>query len=169
MAQHLAQKFVQESAGRALKHGQLDQGKMVSTQQKVRASQSSPPTTIDAVSQTELQGNMRLPKCQAVCPTFTPVQHGSNEHTCGRCTQVEALFILVTWIHKEVSNLRSIREPEMEIDYWNCSLPFLRQAQQVEEAHNMEDSLSSLHPAAHSDLMGNGDKFLPGAAGASPQ
>lgn len=53
----------------------------------------------------------------------------------------------------------------MEIDYWNCSLPFLRQA---EEAHNMEDSLSSLHPAACSDLMGNGDKFLPGATGTSP-
>lgn len=65
MAQHLTQKFVQESADRALKHGQLDQGKMASTQQKVTASQSSPPTTIDAASQTELRGNMLLPKCQA--------------------------------------------------------------------------------------------------------
>lgn len=52
--------------------------------------------------------------------------------------------------------MRSIRESEMELDYWNHSLTSLRQAQQAEGIHKMEDSLSSLHLAAHSDLVGKG-------------
>jgi len=37
------------------------------------------------------------------------------------------LFSLEAEIWEEVSRLRSIREPEREIDYWNRTLPSLGQ------------------------------------------
>ena len=73
-----------------------------------------------------------------------PVPGSSSEHTCGRCAQVEELLRLVTEVWEEVSGVRSIRECETERHYWNRTLPSLRQAQQADRMHDMEDSLSSL-------------------------
>ena len=87
-----------------------------------------------------------------------PVSDGSSEHTCGRYAQVEELLRLVTELWEEVRRLRSIRECERERDYWNRTLPSLRQAQQADRTHEMEDSLSSLHLAEHSDLRDRGQR-----------
>lgn len=69
---------------------------------------------------------------------------------------MEELLCLLTKLQEEVSRLRIIRESEMEIDYWSRSLPSLRQAQKAEWRHNMEDSLSFLNAAVHSNLMDKG-------------
>lgn len=44
----------------------------------------------------------------------------------------------------------------METDYWSRSLPSLRQAQKAEWTHNMENSLSFLNLAVHSNIMDKG-------------
>ena len=105
-----------------------------------------------------------------MCPTLMPVSDGSSEHTCGRGAHVEELFSLVTELREEVSRSRSIRESEREIDYWNRTLHSLGQVSQADRTRGTEDSLSSLRLAEHSDLRdgGNGNKFLPGTAGAPP-
>ena len=133
---------------------------MVSTWQKAIASLSSAPVTADTASQTELRWEhaaTQVSGCR-VCPTLMPVPDGSSKYTCGRCTQVEELLRLVTELWEEVSRLWSIRECEREIDYWNRTLPSLGQAQQADRTHEMEDSLSSLHLAEHSDLRDRGQR-----------
>ena len=144
-------------AGRVLK---IDPGAVVSTWQKAVASLSSAPTTTDAAAQTELEWEhttTQVSGCR-VCPAFMPVSDSSSKHTCGRCAQVEGLLCLVTELQEEVNRLRSIRESERERDYWNGTLPSLRQAQQAHRTHDTEDSLSSLHLVEHSDLKGRGQR-----------
>ena len=133
---------------------------MVSTRQKAMASLNSAPTTTDAASQTELQWEhaaTQVSGCR-VCPALLPALDGSSEHTCGRCTQVKELLCLVTELWEEVSRLQGIREREREIDYWNHTLPSLGQVQQADRTHEMEDSLSSLRLAEHSDLRDRGQR-----------
>ena len=76
-------------AGRALKLYQIDQGAVVSTQQKGMPFLSSALTMADAASQTELRQEHAAIQvsCCWLCPVLTPVLEGSSEHTCGRCTQ----------------------------------------------------------------------------------
>ena len=81
----------------------------------------------------------------------------TGRSTCGRCTQVEELLSLVTELREEVTRLKSIRESEKEIDYWNRTLPSLGRAQQADRMHDTEDSLSSLHLAECSDLRDRGE------------
>ena len=124
------------------------------------ASLNSAPTTTHAASQTELRWEhaaTQVSGCR-VCPALLPASDGSSEHTCGRCTQLEELLRLVTELWEEVSRFRSIREPERKIDYWNHTLTSLGQAQQADRTHEMEDSLSSLRLAEHSDLRGRGQR-----------
>ena len=99
-------------------------------------------------------GNTLPPRCQAPMP----VQAGSSEHTCGRCTQVEKILCLVTELREEVSRLRSIRESEREMDYWNHTLHSLRQAQWVGSMHDTKDSLSSLHLDENGDSGDRGQQ-----------
>ncbi|GAB0179306.1 hypothetical protein GRJ2_000395900 [Grus japonensis] len=135
---------------------------MVSTWQKAMSTLTSAPTTTDAASQTELRWEhaaTQVPGCR-LCPALTPAQDGSSEHTCGRCAQVEELLHLVTELWEEVSGLRSIRECEREIDYWNHTLPSLGQAPQANSACDMEDSLPSLCLSEYSDLRGDERKAV---------
>jgi len=106
----------------------------------------------------------RVSGCR-VSPALLPVSGGSSDHTSGRCTQVKELLCLVTELGGDVSRLRCIRECKEETNYWNRTLPSLRQAGQTDRTRDVEDSLSSLRLVERSDL---GNNFLPGAAGASP-
>ena len=118
---------------------------MVSTWQKAVAFLSSAPAVTDAAAQAELRWEhaaAQVPGCR-VCPALTPVPGGSSEHTCERCAEVEELLRVVTELQEEASRLRSIRECETEIDYWNCTLPSLGQARQADRTYDTEDSLSS--------------------------
>ena len=59
-------------------------------------------------------------------------------------------------LQEEVTRLKSIRECEREIDYWNCTLPSLGQTQQADRTHDTEDSLFSLDLAESGDLRDRG-------------
>ncbi|KAK4817820.1 hypothetical protein QYF61_000655 [Mycteria americana] len=152
-------------AGRALKLCQLNQGATVSTWQKAVASLSSSHTTTDTASQTELwweHAASQVSGCR-VCPALMPVPDGSSEHTRGRYAQAEELRHLVTELWEGASRLRSIMECERESGYWNCTLPSPRQAQHANRTHDMEDTLSSLCLAEHSDLRDSGQwRRVPG-------
>ena len=103
---------------------------MVSTYQKDMCSLNSAPAVTDAASQTKLRWDhaaTQVSGCR-VGPTLTLVLDGSSEHICERCAQVEELLHLVTELWEEVSKLRSIRESERKMDYWNHTLPSLGQA-----------------------------------------
>ena len=80
-----------------------------------------------------------------------PAPDGSSEHPCGRCAQGEELRRFVAELREEVSRLRSIRESEREIFYWNRTLPSPGQPCQADRTHDTEDSLSSPHLAERSD------------------
>ena len=106
---------------------------MVSTRQKTVASASraaSPATVTSVATQTEGSGKhaaVQVLGCR-VCPSLLSVSDSSGEYACGRCAQVEELLSQVAELREEVNRLRIIRESEMEIDWWRCTLPSLRQA-----------------------------------------
>lgn len=52
--------------------------------------------------------------------------------------------------------MKRIREGKRVTEYWNHSLPSLRQAQQADRMHDMEDSLLSLHLTEHADSKDKG-------------
>ena len=137
---------------------------MVSTHQKAPASPSSAPTTTDVVPPAEPP----VLGCRP-CPAAMAVPAGSRE-LLWELYRGEELLRSVTELQEEVSRLRSIREREGQTDCWNRTLPSLGPDPQADGPHDTEDSPSSLRPAKHSDLRdgGNGDRLLPGAAGASP-
>lgn len=54
--------------------------------------------------------------------------------------------------------MKRIREGKRVTEYWNHSLPSLRQAQQADRTHNMEDSLSSLHLTERTDSKNKGQR-----------
>ena len=47
-----------------------------------------------------------------------------------RCDQVDDLLSWVAELQEEAERLRSIRESEKDIDWWNYALPSLRQKQE---------------------------------------
>ena len=104
-------------------------------------------------------GNMLLPKCQAAgCALLLhQVLDGCSEYTRGRCAPAEELLSLVAELREEVIRLRSIRESEREIDYWNHTPPSLGRACQADRTQDMEDSLSFPHLAEHGDLRDRGE------------
>lgn len=53
--------------------------------------------------------------------------------TCMQCEQVNDLLCPVSEPKEEVERLRSIRESETKINWWSCTLPSLREAQQESE------------------------------------
>ncbi|GAB0207986.1 hypothetical protein GRJ2_003264300 [Grus japonensis] len=88
-------------------------------------------TRTDVATQTELpqkHAATQLSGCRE-CQSLSLVADGSSENGCVRCDQVDDLLSLVAELHEEVERLRSIREAEREIDWWNQALPSLRQKQ----------------------------------------
>lgn len=90
-----------------------------------------------------------------MCPRFLSVSDGSGEYTCGRCTQVEELLSLVTELQEEVGGLRTVRELEKEMDWWDHSLPSLRHMRQP-ATKEVKDPLLSRHQPEGGDLRDGG-------------
>jgi len=70
---------------------------------------------------------------------------------------VNDLLSLVAELKEEVERLRSIREREREIDWWNRSLPSLRQRQQEAAPRKAGNPLPSCHRAERGDLRDGGE------------
>lgn len=102
-------------------------------------------------------------------PCSEAVPAGSSEHTCGRCTLEKELLCLVTELWEEMSRLRSIRERDTHAE---CTLPFLRLPHRQAGRQDAWDGWLPIHSspgwAQWLKARGNGNKFLPSAAGVSP-
>ncbi|RMC20193.1 hypothetical protein DUI87_01039 [Hirundo rustica rustica] len=66
------------------------------------------------------------------CLSLSVALGGAVEEACLQCEQVNDLLSLVAELREEVERLRSIRESEMEIDWWSSALPSLREASDCE-------------------------------------
>lgn len=99
---------------------------MVSTWQKAI---SPALTRMDVATQTELPQKAKAIQFSGSveCQSLSLVTDGSSESSCVRCYQVDDLLSLVAESQEEVERLRSIRNSEKKVDWWNHALPSLRQ------------------------------------------
>jgi len=89
---------------------------------------SSALTRMDVATQTELprkHAAIQVSGCRE-CQSLSLVTDVSGENSGVRCDWVDDLLSLVAELREEVERLRSIRESEKEIDWWNHALPSLR-------------------------------------------
>ncbi|KFP08496.1 hypothetical protein N300_08288, partial [Calypte anna] len=82
------------------------------------------------------------------CLCLALVSKGTSDTACVRCEQVDDLLRQVVKLTEEVERLRTIRECEREIDWWNHTL---RQGQmgEVEEVMDPPPSLMDPPPSCH--------------------
>ena len=117
---------------------------IVSMQQKVT---SSALARMDVATQTELprkHAAVQVSGCRG-CQCLSLATGGSSENSCVRCDRVDDLLSMVAELREEVERLRSIRESEKEIDWWNQALSSLRQKQEQPPEKNQDqgDPVSS--------------------------
>lgn len=74
----------------------------------------------------------------------------SRDSSCVRCDQVDSLLCLVAELQDEVERLRSIRAPEVAIDWWNQALASMRQEQPAEAMQDQGNPLSILQQGGSS-------------------
>jgi len=108
-------------------------------------------------SQTEVPGNataVQVSSCRE-CHQLALEMDGSRANCCVRCDQVDYLLGLVA---DEVDRLRSIKESEQEIDWWNHALISLKPelGQPPEKGCDQRDPVSSPHHNVGRVLKGNG-------------
>ncbi|PKU39882.1 zinc finger and btb domain-containing protein 49-like [Limosa lapponica baueri] len=65
------------------------------------------------------------------CQQLLPVRDGRSGNSHVRCDHGNDLLSLVAEPREEADRLRSIRESEKEIDWWNHALPSLRQKREL--------------------------------------
>lgn len=131
---------------------------------------ASPATGSNAPTQTELprrHAAIQAPGCRVYLSDL-PVSEGSSEHSCGRRAQVEGLLRLVTELWEEVGRLRSIRQLEEEISWWNRPVPSLKQT--FQPATRNKGSPTHLPPGNRREpgRQGNGSNLLLRATGRPP-
>lgn len=65
---------------------------------------------------------------------------------------MDDLLSLVVELREEVESLRSIRDLKEEIDWWEHSLPSLRQIHQLAASQEVKDPLPSCHQTEGGNL-----------------
>jgi len=102
-------------------------GRMVSIQQKATSSASPEllaPGRTNAATQRELpfkHATTQASSCGVYEGIFLEEKSDCNQ-TCEKCDQTDELLCLVAELQDEVSRLKSIQEPEREIDQWSHTL-----------------------------------------------
>ncbi|RMC22459.1 hypothetical protein DUI87_00773 [Hirundo rustica rustica] len=92
------------------------------------------------------------------CLSLSVASRGAVEKACLRCEQVSDLLSLVAELREEVERLRSIRESEIEIDWWSSALPSLREASD----HESEDLHASRSQVIEGHLINEEEwKWVP--------
>ncbi|KAK4810861.1 hypothetical protein QYF61_008833 [Mycteria americana] len=152
---------------------------MVPTRRKAA---SSAPARKDSSTQTELPRKhtaVQVSGCRE-CHQLALKSDGSGGKSCVRCDQVDYLLCLVAELREDVDRLRSIRESEQEIDWWNHTLTSQKheQRQPPEKAPDQRDSVPSSHQDVGRDLRGSsewkqvhkqGSKRMPSLPATPPQ
>ncbi|RMB89236.1 hypothetical protein DUI87_34385 [Hirundo rustica rustica] len=102
----------------------------------------------DQVEPSKKDASVQTHSCPE-CLSLSVASGAAVEEACLRREQVSDLLSLVAELREEVERLRSIRESEMEIDWWSSALPSLREASD----HESEDLHASCSQAIEGHLI----------------
>ncbi|RMC20428.1 hypothetical protein DUI87_01280 [Hirundo rustica rustica] len=101
----------------------------------------------DQVEPSKKDASVQTHSCPE-CLSLSVASGGAVEEACLQCEQVSDLLSLVAELREEVERLRSIRESEMEIDWWSSAIPSLREASdcESEDLHASRSQVIEGHP-----------------------